>query len=219
MDDEKPELTTPIEDSEAWYSRKRETLEKAYLKGESPWEQSGFKGTYERWEILRQPVAEAVSRSGSFLDIGCANGFLLQCLLKWLAPKQVLIEPFGLDMSSALIELAKQRFPKRTQNFWLGNCCSWKPLRPFDYVRVELEYVRHEDRKALLIAIRDSYLTSRGQLLLTEYRPSRFAHDQLWTYETIFGQQAIGLPCFSAFDGEVELTRVAILGAGDLNNL
>jgi len=96
-------------------------LEDAYLQHSEPWRQSGMSGPEDRWVRLRKPVADCMDRSGSFLDIGCANGYLLECCLKWTVERGILIEPYGLDISEKLVALAKQRLPQYADRFFVGN--------------------------------------------------------------------------------------------------
>ena len=58
-------------------------LEASYLQRSDPIEQSGFHGGAERWRAEREPILDAIMRDGELLDIGCANGFLLECLVEW----------------------------------------------------------------------------------------------------------------------------------------
>lgn len=57
--------------------------ERAYLSREGPLKQSGWNGTYESWKEKRGPILQAVDSDGDFIDIGCANGYLLECLAEW----------------------------------------------------------------------------------------------------------------------------------------
>ena len=61
----------------------RAIFEAAYLAEESPRGQSGFGGDEARWEAGGDPIADAIDRDGAFLDIGCANGHLLERLVRW----------------------------------------------------------------------------------------------------------------------------------------
>ena len=90
------------ESQHEWYAGYRAIIEEAYLPHAEPWRGSGFSGPRERWELLRRPIAEAIDRSGSFLDIGCANGYLLSCLMEWTEERGIAIDPHGLDMSEPL---------------------------------------------------------------------------------------------------------------------
>jgi hypothetical protein len=70
-----------VEQLEGWFRSVRVLLEDSYTAAEEPWQQSGVGlgggRSAEYWEAIRRPIAECVGRSGTFLDIGCANGYLL----------------------------------------------------------------------------------------------------------------------------------------------
>jgi hypothetical protein len=72
--------------------RIRRELETSYLKASTPWGQSGFSGPESRWITLRKPVADCIERSGSFLDIGCANGYLAECTARWTAEQGLTVD-------------------------------------------------------------------------------------------------------------------------------
>ena len=65
-------------------------LESVYLGEADPIRQSGFSAGPERWCAERAPILEAITASGSLLDIGCANGYLLECLIEWGAGEDFL---------------------------------------------------------------------------------------------------------------------------------
>jgi SAM-dependent methyltransferase len=98
-----------------WFANNKTILETAYLSGIHPWQQSGVglrtpRNAYD-WEILRRPIADCLSHDGTFLDIGCANGYLLECILRWTQERGLHITPYGLDISEKLAELARERLP------------------------------------------------------------------------------------------------------------
>jgi len=148
----------------SWFEDARKLTEEHYLASDEPWKQSGFSGPFERWETLRKPIAECIDRSGSFLDIGCANGFLIECLLKWSSYP---IQPFGLDISELLVTLARIRVP--TATFWRGNSYEWKAPHTFDFVRTELCYVQAENETAYLKHLLSSVVSPKGILLVANY--------------------------------------------------
>jgi SAM-dependent methyltransferase len=152
-----------------WFSNLKDTLENAYLQHEEPWKQSGMSGPLERWASLRKPVADCMDQSGSFLDIGCANGFLLECCIRWVAERHVDIVPYGVDLSEKLLELARRRLPRYKDNFFTGNAFYWRPPIRFDYVRTELVYVPAEQEKQYIEFLLKNYLNPGGKLLVANY--------------------------------------------------
>jgi len=66
----------------SWFENMHMVLETAYLSHREPWRQSGMSGPEDRWTALRKPVADCMEYDGS-LDIGCANGYLIECCLRW----------------------------------------------------------------------------------------------------------------------------------------
>ena len=100
-------------------------FEEAYLGGDNPRAQSGFGGNQERWELARRPIVEAIDGPGTFLDIGCANGHLMECVARW-SPHPV--EPYGLDFAPGLVELARRRLPHMAGRYglaWLLACADF----------------------------------------------------------------------------------------------
>ncbi|MGI8967626.1 MAG: class I SAM-dependent methyltransferase [Chloroflexota bacterium] len=157
-----------------WFEANQVLLETVYLQGITPWQQSGFglhtPHTAEQWRAHRQPIAECVDRSGSFLDIGCANGYLLECLLAWTSERGLSIDPYGLDLSSALIALARERLRMYAGQLWVANAWNWMPPRRFTWVRTELVYVPDALHSPYVDHLLDHYLAPGGRLLVCEYR-------------------------------------------------
>jgi SAM-dependent methyltransferase len=111
-------------------------FDRAYLATDDPRAQSGFHGSAERWEAARRPIAEAIARPGTFLDVGCANGLLLESVAEW-SPFPV--EPYGVDFAPGLVELARRRLPRWADRIWTGDAAMWEPPFRFDFVHVRLE--------------------------------------------------------------------------------
>jgi SAM-dependent methyltransferase len=109
-------------------------LERAYLSETDPIRQSGFAGGGERWYAERSPILEAITGSGEILDVGCANGYLLECLVQWGRARGISLSPSGLDCSAGLIELARRRQPQHAEAFYVGNAWRWIPPRRFAHV-------------------------------------------------------------------------------------
>jgi SAM-dependent methyltransferase len=157
------------EDLSEWFTSLRDVLETAYTGHDEPWKQSGMSGPEERWTALRKPVADCIDRQGSFLDIGCANGYLLECCLRWVAERGIIIEPYGVDLSPRLIELARQRLPQYGDQLYVDNALTWTPPHRFDFVRTELVYVPAEYERAYIERLRDHFLKPEGRLLIATY--------------------------------------------------
>jgi len=152
-----------------WFTSLKDELETAYIRNKQPWEQSGYYGSEEQWIATRKPNADCVDTSGSFLDIGCANGYLLECTLKWTSTRNLQIIPYGIDISDKLIELAKVRLPGYANNLYTANCWDWDASARFDYVRTELVYVPEHLQKQYIDRILNTYLNEDGKLLVSEY--------------------------------------------------
>jgi hypothetical protein len=134
-------------DEPGWHRRMQELIVPAYLAAETPWGQSGKTGTAEDWERSRSHVADAIDRDGTFLDVGCANGYLMECLPRWTP---FAVEPYGLDISSELVDLARTRLPAWSDRIFVGNALTWDPPRAFTYVRTALDYVPPARKRAFL---------------------------------------------------------------------
>ena len=90
------------------FLQKLREVEDAYLATDDPIRQSGFLGGEARWREERELILDAVDRDADFLDIGCANGYLLQCLVQWARERGITLTPYGVDIGPRLVELAKQ---------------------------------------------------------------------------------------------------------------
>lgn len=152
-----------------WFTSLKDELETAYVRNEVPWEQSGYYGTEERWIATRKPNADCIDTSGSFLDIGCANGYLLECILRWTSERKLTVIPYGIDISVKLIQMAKERLPEYAKNLHAGNGWDWNSPIQYDYVRTELVYVPEHLQKPYLDRILNTYVKDNGKLLVAEY--------------------------------------------------
>ena len=146
--------------------------EAAYLDAGNPRAQSGFGGDETRWEVARRPIADAIDRDGTFLDIGCASGHLLECLAGWTPHR---VEPYGLELVPALAELARARLPDWADRIFVGNALTWEPPQRFDFVRTELVYVPDERQRALVERLLGEIVAPGGRLILCGYGSPRSA--------------------------------------------
>jgi SAM-dependent methyltransferase len=183
-----------------------EVYEEHYLASDDPRRQSGFGGEEERWEAARRPIVEAIDRDGSFLDVGCANGYLLDSIVRWSEHR---VEPYGLDFSPRLVELARSRLPHWAERIFLGDALEWEPPRRFDFVRTELVYAPEERRRELVERMLARVVAPRGRLIVCGY-----------------GSPRRGLPAHPVrqivrewgYEPELELEREAPEGVGRLSS-
>ena len=216
------------ENLEQWFAQNCQVLEKAYLSRKEPWEQSGMSGPLERWTALRKPIAECMNKDGTFLDIGCANGYLMECCRAWTAERDVEIEPFGVDLSAQLIALAQDRLPDYRDHFWAANAFTWQPPRRFTFVRTCLVYAPADQEGVYIRRLLKHFVEPGGRLLITNYTeehphpeqgllpgqlPTRFLLDRLY---------ALGLPVSDHREGfdpvKSRKMRVAIVVPEDVTS-
>src|SRR6266581_2775202 len=70
-------------DDTTWTRAVADALASAYLRDDDPRWQSGFDGDSQLWRDARELILAPVHRDGTFLDIGCATGYLMGCLQPW----------------------------------------------------------------------------------------------------------------------------------------
>ncbi|MBN1436305.1 MAG: methyltransferase domain-containing protein [Sedimentisphaerales bacterium] len=199
------------DDIKQWFAGLQRELETAYLAAETAWQQSGFSGPIERWVACRRVIADCMKESGTFLDIGCANGYLLECVLGWAGERGVEIDPWGLDLSERLVGWAKERLGNHKEKLFVGNGLFWEPPRLFDYVRTELCYVPNECVHSYIERILNEYLTPGGKLLVAEYRSRGQSSSGPWVDDNLRELGFAVESCVGGFWQSQELTRVAMV--------
>jgi 2-polyprenyl-3-methyl-5-hydroxy-6-metoxy-1,4-benzoquinol methylase len=163
-----------LTDDQYWADSER-VLDAAYLAAESPEGGSGFGGSAEDWRDERSVLCDAIDRDGSFLDTACANGHLLDSIVRWCRERGVHVEPYGLDISKALVDVARRRLPQWRDRFWVGNALTWRPsddLR-FDVVHALLECVPDRRHRDLVQHLLDTTVAPGGRLLVSHYNAGR----------------------------------------------
>jgi hypothetical protein len=144
-------------------------LEESYLAETDPIRQSGFGGGPDRWRGERGIILEAIDGDGDFLDTGCANGYLLQCLVEWARDRGITLIPCGLDQGARLVGLARQRLPQRADHFWVGNAWDWSPSRRFRYVYTLTDYVPKPFLREYLVRVMRDFVEEDGRLIVGAY--------------------------------------------------
>jgi hypothetical protein len=162
-------------DQAGWHARMAALIVPAYLRGANPRAQSGYGGDEADWRQARSLVAEAIPRSGTFLDIGCASGLLMESVAAWCGERGLAIEPYGVDIAPELAQLARARLPHWADRIFAGNAATWRPPRRFDFVRAGVEYAPRPHRGAFLEHLALHFVAPGGRLLVG---PASFECDE-----------------------------------------
>ena len=144
-------------------------LEESYLRETDPVRQSGFGGGRERWREERGVILDAVDEDGDFLDVGCANGYLVECLTEWASERGVRLVPYGVDIGERLIDLARRRLPTYASHFWAANAWDWTPLRRFRYVYTLCDCVPEGYLAEYVSHLLRHYVTADGIVIVGAY--------------------------------------------------
>lgn len=158
---------------EDYFVQEQALHEAKYLAGTDPRQQSGFGRDAGDWERFRRAVVAPIDRDGSFLDIGCANGLLMESVAAWAGEDGHRVEPFGLDISELLVELARRRLPHWRDRIFVGNALFWEPATCFDFVRTELVYVPPTRRREYAERLLERFVAPGGLLIVCSYGSSR----------------------------------------------
>ena len=157
-----------------YYQHTLELLEDSYVAADERGDLAGGSGSgggLARWQRKRKVIVAAFDHDGTWLDVGCANGLLMQTLCGWAAERNVRVEPYGLELSQRVAQRARQRLPRWAGRIWPGNVMTWMPPMRFDYVTLLPEFVPVELRGAMLVRVRDQFLKPTGRLSVSCYRP------------------------------------------------
>jgi SAM-dependent methyltransferase len=163
-----------VSEDDDYYRRTIQLLEHSYLDADARGDVAGGSGSgggLERWERKRRVLARAFDHGGTWLDIGCANGLLMETLVRWTAEAGLRIEPYGLDLSTRIAEAARRRLPGWADRIWAGNVMTWEPAIRFDYVTVINDCVPPGAGPRLIERILSRFLNSRGRLVYSIYLP------------------------------------------------
>ena len=134
-----------------WFERGEEILIDAYLASADPRLQSGKSGDEDDWRWSRELVLEAVDGPEChLLDVGCANGYLMESLHRWGDERGLRIEPYGLEISERMAFHARLRLPHWADRIWAGNSLDWTPPRRFDLVHTALDYAPPKRQRELV---------------------------------------------------------------------
>jgi predicted pyridoxine 5'-phosphate oxidase superfamily flavin-nucleotide-binding protein len=162
-----------------------EIYELHYLADGDAYRGSGHSGDGASWELGRRPISEAIHRSGTFLDIGCANGLLMESIAEWAA-----VEPYGLDFAPQLVAAARRRLPRWADRIFVGDALEWEPPHRFDFVRTELVYVPEARRREYVERLVERFVARGGRLIVCGYGGDEvLAPLRRWGYEPVLERE------------------------------
>lgn len=161
-------------DEARYYRRTLELLEDSYLAADERGDIAGGSGSgggLARWERKRRLIADAFDHDGTWLDVGCANGLLMESIQRWTAEKGIRIDPYGLELSARIADRARIRLPHWADRIWAGNARSWEPPFRFDYVTVLCDCVPENRLHAMLSRVIEEFVQPRGRMVVSCYGP------------------------------------------------
>jgi SAM-dependent methyltransferase len=155
-------------DEDTWHVAMAELIKSAYLRGGlTPYEQAGHDGDAESWEASRSIMRGALDRDGSFLDVGCASGVMMESVARWGAEKGLAIEPYGLEIVPELAALARERLARWAHRIYVGNIRTWQPPdHRFEMVLIRPEYAPPHARADLVRHTLANVLAPKGRLIV-----------------------------------------------------
>jgi 2-polyprenyl-3-methyl-5-hydroxy-6-metoxy-1,4-benzoquinol methylase len=158
-------------DDRTFYRDGLRLMEASYLRERTPQGGSGFGGTAAAWRSSRAQICEAVDRDGTFLDVGCANGHLMESVAAWCGERGLQVEPYGLDLSSGLVAEARRRLPQWADRIWVGNALDWTAPggRRFHFVHTLLDLVPEARVAEMLTHQLEELVAPGGRLLVSHY--------------------------------------------------
>jgi 2-polyprenyl-3-methyl-5-hydroxy-6-metoxy-1,4-benzoquinol methylase len=159
------------QDEAGYFADNLRLLQPAYLRATTPEGQSGFGSDSVDWRLAREPIIDGITHGGSLLDVGCANGLLMESVQAWCSERGIQVEPFGIDFAPRLVELARRRLPHWADRVWMGNAIDW--VHPtgmrFDYVHTLLDCVPEDAWRRLIEHHRTRLARPGGRLLVSHY--------------------------------------------------
>jgi hypothetical protein len=153
-----------------YYANNKRLLEPAYLRADTAEGGSGFGGSAQLWRERREPILDGVHKNGTFCDIGCANGLLMESMRSWAAERGIVLEPYGIDISARLVERARERLPQWSDRFWVGNAIDWTPPngQQFTFVHALFDFWP-ANRWSTAVAHVLTLVEPGGRLLMSQY--------------------------------------------------
>jgi hypothetical protein len=178
-------------DERRWHADTEEIIGDCYLASDDPRRQSGKTGDEVDWRWSRELILDALpahARACRLLDVGAANGYLMESLERWGNERGIALEPYGLEISPRLAALARRRLPAWAERIEVGNVLEHEPARRYDLVNTALDYVPPARRRESLERLLAKFVAPGGRVVL---RPERVGADPVDLAAQI---EALGLP-------------------------
>ena len=160
-------------DQRTWNERTQALLEESYLRARTGPEGSGCGHDEAGWEGRRRPLVEAFDRNGTWLDVGCANGHLLETLPTWVGERGFTIEPSGLELIPSIADLARTRLPHLAERIYTGDVTEWDPPRRWMFVTALTDAVPPSSVADLVLRLIDRFAEPDGRVVVSSYGSSR----------------------------------------------
>jgi SAM-dependent methyltransferase len=157
-------------DEAGWHRQVEEVLIDAYLASDDPRAGSGKGGDEATWHWARELILEVFPRNATFLDVGCANGYLMESVHRWGAERGIDVEPYGLDISWRIAAVARHRLPHWADRIFTGNAIDWEPPMRFDVVQAGLDEVPAARQRELLDRLLTRFVKPGGVLVFRANR-------------------------------------------------
>jgi SAM-dependent methyltransferase len=151
------------------FTKMLDELAASYLRETDPIRASGFGGGPERWRSEREPILDGIPGDGDLLDVGCANGYLLLCLVRWGRERGLRLTPHGVDRSEALVVRARELMPRFSANMHVGDAWTWTPPRRYAYVYALYDCVPVDYLAEYVQRLLDRAVANDGRLILGAY--------------------------------------------------
>lgn len=181
---EKP-LRTRAEDKsenkEEFYSRRQESLRRAYWEGNREGNLYLPSGFHEYPHEIYDLFLSLITRDGKVLDLGCGNGLLLRHLITRARHKLV---PYGVDFIEQSIQQAKTSIlPEYADHFAVCNIADYGfPGAPYDFIFFD-PYDLHPDDLNVVLARACKALARDGIIIFYTYDDVLSAYGYEWVGE------------------------------------
>ena len=162
--------TCAVSEFDAWDRRTAELLRDAYVSGGAGPRGSGSgDGSEGEWRAKRQHLAIPMNASGSWLDVGCANGHLLETLPAWASERGVVIAPHGLELVPEIADLARSLHPSLADRIWTGSVMTWMPPKRFRYVTALDDAIPPSRLGDLVTRLLSDFVEPDGRVIVSSY--------------------------------------------------